>query len=84
MNKEIIYSAPELVEVSYQHDLKAVVLKWFSEHDEGTGVKDAVCAALDYVRHRPTQSGTGGWVNGWIGPSRPTNWTEPCRDACTD
>ena len=50
MSKEIIYSAPELVEVSFRHDLKAVVLKWFSEYDEGTGVKDAVFAALDYVR----------------------------------
>jgi hypothetical protein len=50
MSKEVIYSAPDLVEVSYQHDLKAVVLKWYSEYDVGTGVKDAVCAALDYVR----------------------------------
>ena len=50
MSKEIIYSAPELVEVSFRHDLKPVVLKWFSEYDEGTGVKDAVFAALDYVR----------------------------------
>ena len=50
MRKEIIHTAPELVEVSYRHDLKAVVLEWFSEYDEGTGVKDAVYAALDYVR----------------------------------
>ena len=56
MNKEIIYSAPELVEVSYQHDLKAAVLKWFSEYDEGTGVKDAVCAALDYVRQHDVKN----------------------------
>ncbi len=58
MTKEIIYTAPELVEVSYQHDLKAVVLKWFSEYDEGTGVKDAVYAALDYVR----QHGVKHWL----------------------
>jgi hypothetical protein len=56
MNKEIIYSAPELVEVSYQHNLKAVVLIWFSEYDEGTGVKDAVYAALDYVRQHDVKN----------------------------
>ena len=50
MNRKIIHSAPEFVEVSYRHDLEAVVLKWFDEYDEGTGVKDAVFAALDYVR----------------------------------
>lgn len=50
MSKEIIYSVPDLVEVSYRQDLEAVVLKWFSEYDEGTGVQDAVSAALDYVR----------------------------------
>ena len=56
MSKEIIYSAPELVEVSYQHNLKAVVLIWFNEYDEGTGVKDAVYAALDYVRQHDVKN----------------------------
>ena len=50
MSNEIIYSMPDFVEVSYQPDLEAVCLKWFSEYDEGTRVKEAVYAALDYVR----------------------------------
>ena len=50
MSNEIIYKVPELVEVSYRADLKAVCLKWFSEYDEGNRVKEAVFAALDYVR----------------------------------
>jgi len=52
MTKEIIYAAPELDEVSYQPNLEAVVLKSFSEWDEGSGVKDVVWAALNHVcRH---------------------------------
>lgn len=50
MEKQIIHAAPELVEVTYRSELKAVYLKWFSEYDEGTRVKDAVLAALEYVR----------------------------------
>jgi sulfur transfer complex TusBCD TusB component (DsrH family) len=49
MNKIIIYSVPEFVEVSYRADLQSVYLKWFSEYDEGNLVQDAVHAALDYV-----------------------------------
>ena len=50
MSKEIIHSIPGFVEVSYRPELEAVCLKWFSEYDEGTLVKDTVYAALDYVR----------------------------------
>ncbi len=50
MNEVIIYTAPALVTVTYRAELEAVYLKWFSEYDEGTRVKDAVLAALDYVR----------------------------------
>lgn len=50
MGKRILHHAAGLVEVSYRPDLAAVYLKWFSEHDEGTRVKDAVLAALDWVR----------------------------------
>ena len=52
MGREIVYSVEDFVEVSYRADLGAIVLKWFSEYDEGTGVKDAVLAALDFVRAR--------------------------------
>lgn len=55
MEKQIIHAAPELVEVTYRPELKAVYLKWFSEYDEGTRVKDAVLAALDYVRANNVQ-----------------------------
>jgi hypothetical protein len=45
----IIHSAVGLVEVIWCPDLSAVYLKWFSEYDEGTRVKDAVLAALAWV-----------------------------------
>ena len=50
MPKQIIHSVVDFVEVSYRPDLEAVYLKWFDEYDEGTQVKDAVSAALAYVR----------------------------------
>ena len=50
MKKELIYQAPDLVDVTYCPELAAVYLKWFSEYDEGTRVKDAVLAALTWVR----------------------------------
>ncbi|WP_428669692.1 hypothetical protein [Roseibium sp.] len=50
MNRQVIHTAANLVEVSYRPDLKAVYLKWFSEYDEGSRVKDAVLAALAWVR----------------------------------
>ncbi len=56
MNKRIIYKERDFVEVSWRDDLGAVYLKWFTEYDEGTGVKDAVHAALDYVRKNNVQN----------------------------
>lgn len=50
MERELIYQAPDLVDVTYRPELAAVYLKWFSEYDEGTRVKDAVFAALAWVR----------------------------------
>lgn len=50
MTKEIIHAIADFVEVSYRPDLEAVYLRWFSEYDESTRVRDAVHAALDYVR----------------------------------
>ena len=55
MRNEIIHSVPDFVEVSYRPDLEAVYLKWFSEYDEGTGVKEAVFAGLSYVRKHSVQ-----------------------------
>lgn len=50
MSEALVYSVPDFVEVSYRPELRAAVIKWHSEYDEGTAVKDAVHAALDYVR----------------------------------
>jgi hypothetical protein len=58
MNKEVVHTVPGFVEVSYRPDLNAVYLKWFSEYDESTRVRDAVTAALDYVQ----TNGIENWV----------------------
>jgi hypothetical protein len=58
MNKEVVHTVPGFVEVSYRPDLNAVYLKWFSEYDESTRVRDAVVAALDYVQ----TNGIENWV----------------------
>ena len=50
MKKEIIHCIPDFVEVSYRPELEAVYLKWFREYDEENRVREAVLAALDYVR----------------------------------
>ena len=50
MKEKLIYRAPNLVDVTYQPELSAVYLKWFSEYDEGMRVKEAVLAALNWVR----------------------------------
>ena len=42
-------SNPSEVPVSWDSELNAVRLKWHSEWDEGSGVRDAVLAAIDYV-----------------------------------
>lgn len=55
MTKEIVHSITDFVEISYRSDLRAIYLKWFSEYDEGTLVKDAIHAALDYVREHDVQ-----------------------------
>jgi hypothetical protein len=50
MSNKIIYQVPDFVEITYRDDLNAVYLKWHNEFHEGSGVKDAVLAAVDYVR----------------------------------
>ena len=50
MNRLLIHQKPNLVEVSYRPELAAVYLKRIDEYDEGTGVRDAVLAALRWVR----------------------------------
>lgn len=55
MDRKVIHSANDLVEVTYRPELKAVYLKWFSEYDETTRVRDAVHAALEYVRANDIQ-----------------------------
>lgn len=58
MQNRTIHSVPDLVEVIFVPNLNAVHLKWISEYDEGTRVRDAVHAALDFVRANDVQ----GWV----------------------
>lgn len=48
-SETLIHDKPGLVRVSWQPDMAAVYLKWFSEYDEGSGVRDAVLAALAWV-----------------------------------
>ena len=50
LKREIIHQASGLVEVTYRPELEAVYLRWFSEYDEGTRVKEAVLNALAWVR----------------------------------
>jgi len=49
-DRTIIHSSAELVEVTYRPELAAVYLKWFSEYDKGTRVRDAVLTAINWVR----------------------------------
>ncbi len=50
VSDQIIHQASDLVEVTWRPELAAVYLKWFSEYDEGTRVRDAVLSALAWVR----------------------------------
>ncbi len=56
MDNTIIHNVPDFVEVSYRPDLEAVYLKWFSEYDEGSRVRDAVNAAVNYVNRYGVQN----------------------------
>jgi len=58
MQNVTIHVAPDLVEVTYRPDLEAVCLKWFCEYDEGERVRQAVQAALGYVR----EHGVRNWL----------------------
>lgn len=49
MDAILIHETPGLVRVTWQPRLAAVYLKWFSEYDEGTAVREAVLAALTWV-----------------------------------
>ncbi len=49
MERKLIHQSLDLVEVTYRPELAAVYLMWFNEYDEGTRVKDAVLAALEWV-----------------------------------
>lgn len=49
MQQQLIHKAQNLVEITYRPELSAIYLKWFSEYDEGTRVRDAVLAAINWV-----------------------------------
>lgn len=50
MAEFVVHHAEGLVRVTWHSELQAVYLKWYSEYDEGTRVRDAVLAALAWVR----------------------------------
>jgi len=49
VKQDTIHSHAGLVDVCWRDDLAAVYVLWHSEYDEGTAVKDAIVAAIDYV-----------------------------------
>ncbi|SDC87882.1 hypothetical protein [Ruegeria marina] len=50
MAERVVHHAEGLVRVTWQPELQAIYLKWLSEYDEGTRVRDAVLTALAWVR----------------------------------
>ncbi len=49
MSTELIKDYPGLVTISWNEYLEAIYLKWYTEHDEGGRVIEAVKFALSYV-----------------------------------
>ena len=58
MTQTPIHSVPDLVDVVWRPDLRAVTLVWHSEYDEGTAVRDAVLAALAFANDK----GVANWI----------------------
>ncbi len=56
MDDVTIFERPKLATVSYRADLAAVYLKWHDEYDEGTGVRDAVPTAIEFVREHSVEN----------------------------
>ncbi len=50
MSESAIHSVPELVDVTWRPELRAVYLQWHSEYDDGTAVRDAIRTAVDFVK----------------------------------
>jgi hypothetical protein len=50
MARHVIYAVADLVEIEHDDELDAVWLRWLSEYDEGTAVRDAVMFAIGFVR----------------------------------
>lgn len=55
VDERLIFRVSDLVDVTWRPDLSAIYLKWFSEYDEETGVRDAVMAALAWVRENKVE-----------------------------
>jgi len=49
VNKQVVYSQADLVDVIWRPDIGAVHVKWHSEYDAGGGVQKAVRAAVNFV-----------------------------------
>ena len=47
---ELILREPDLVTVTWEEDIQAIVIKWDTLYREDTGVRDALDACFDYVR----------------------------------
>ena len=47
---ELILRQPDLVTVTWEPDIPAIVIKWETLYREDTGVRDALEACFDYVR----------------------------------
>ena len=58
MTQTVIHSFPDLIDVFWRDDLKAVHLKWHAEYNEGMEVQNAVWAAIDYVN----KNGVKNWL----------------------
>jgi len=50
VSEEVIYSHSGLVDIHWRRNLQAVHLIWHSEYNEGTGVREAVQAAINFVK----------------------------------
>ena len=71
MTAEVIHREPGLVDVLFRAELDVVSLVWHSEYDEGTAVRDAVLAAVEFV--------TSNGVKNWLADI--SHSTEPLSDA---
>lgn len=54
----VIYHVPDLVTVTWEENLEAIVIKWDTLYREDTGIREALETCFDYVR----RNGVKNWV----------------------